>query len=104
VRVGLHDTGRLRLGATVSMQVQSSASGDGASAWRVPMRAVFQWRNQPAVFVAAKDAVTLVPVTVLSADDDSAVVQGALPADGDKAARVVISGVAALKGALLGAQ
>ncbi|CAG9170767.1 hypothetical protein LMG23992_01811 [Cupriavidus laharis] len=101
LRIGLDTAGTLQMGAQVPVQVEAGgAAGPVPAAWRVPARAVFQWRNKPAVFVARKGAVMLLPVTRLAGDDDSVVVQGAF----QQGERVVTAGVAALKGALLGGE
>jgi RND family efflux transporter MFP subunit len=101
LRIGLDAAGTLQMGAQVPVQVEvSGPAGSGPAAWRVPARAIFQWRDTQAVFVARKGAVMLLPVARLAGDDDSAVVQGAF----QPGERVVTAGVAALKGALLGGE
>jgi RND family efflux transporter MFP subunit len=101
LRIGLETPGTLQMGAQVPVQVEASGSeGAEPAAWRVPARAMFQWRGRPAVFVARNGAVMLLPVTRLAGDDDSVVVHGAF----QQGERVVTAGVAALKGALLGGE
>ena len=76
----------LGLSATVSFP-----TGDaGATRMRVPLTAVFQQGNQPAVWkVGAEGTVSLQPVTIASFGDGTAVVAGGLAA-GD---RIVAAGV-----------
>jgi len=103
LRVGLDNPGTLQIGAQVPVQIHSAAApgaAAGSASYRVPARSVFQWRNQPAVFVAHKDAVMLLPVIRLAGDDGYAVIRGTL----SPGERVVTSGMAALKGALLGGE
>ncbi|MCJ0765159.1 efflux RND transporter periplasmic adaptor subunit [Variovorax terrae] len=102
VRIGVTQAGRLQAGQSVPLQLRLAAPSQalpaGQALVQVPARAVFQWRNQPAVFVASGDTVRPVAVRPWSADDDTAVVQGALGAG----SRVVATGIAALKGLLQG--
>lgn len=98
IRVRVDVPGSLHMGEVVSAQVETrpQATSEGAVAtpvWRLPARGVVQWRGQAVVFVQEGADVLMQGVTVLSSDDDQAVVEGSL-AQGQ---RVAIQGVAALK-------
>lgn len=107
VRAELHDeSGQLRPGQFV--EVQLAASGDG---WTVPASALVRQSGLAYVFAARPDGFAAVPVTVLSEQDESALIanpvaksggnpggSGGLSADD----RIAISGTVALKAIWLG--
>lgn len=101
VRAQVERRGSLRVGETLSVSVLTrAAAADAGPRWRVPTRALVLMDGRSVVFVAAPEGVAVVPVAVLSSDDDSAVLGGALSAQD----RVAVNGVAALKALASGAR
>ena len=64
--------------------------------WQLPARAISQWQGRSVVFVASDKGFTAHGVTLLSSNDDVAVMQADLP----DASKVAVSGVAALRALL----
>lgn len=81
--------------ATVHAQNKSNATQPN-SQWRVPARALAQWRGRPWVFVTTEQGFDAVPVAVLSASDDTAFIEATLSPH----RKVAVSGLAALRGLL----
>lgn len=96
-RARVTERGHLQLGEVLAATIQASGWDAGAPAWRVPARALSPWHGQSVVFVAQPQGLRAEPVTVLSSNDDVAVVQGAGLAAGQSLA---VTGVAALRALL----
>ena len=96
-RARVTERGRLLLGEVLPVSIQATGWRSAQAAWRVPARALSPWRGQSVVFVAQATGFRAEPVTVLSSNDDVAVVQGAGLAEGQSAA---VGGVAALRSLL----
>jgi cobalt-zinc-cadmium efflux system membrane fusion protein len=88
--------GRLQVGEVLAVQIQAAREPKSEPAWEVPTRAVIHHRNSTWVFAATAQGYTLLPVQVLSNNDEQAVVQGPLSAE----ARVASAGLAALRALL----
>ena len=84
--------GRLQAGQVLQVQLRPQASAAGP-VWQVPARALLTLQGQSWVLVANDKGFRAVSVQVLSNDDDSATVQGALQAQQG----VASSGLAALR-------
>ena len=85
--------GRLQAGEALQVQLHPAVNAKTAAAWQVPARAVLQLQGQSWVLVATASGYTPTPVQVVSSNDDSATVQGALNAQ----QRVASTGLAALR-------
>ena len=98
-RARVTERGQLLLGEVLPVSIQASGlrGGAGDAAWRVPARALSPWRGQSVLFVAQASGFRAEPVTVLSSNDDQAVVQGAGLSEGQS---VAVGGVAALRALL----
>lgn len=95
-RARVTTAGRLQVGEVIAVQLQAAREAKSTPAWDVPARAVIHHRGSPWVFVATPQGYTLLPVQVLSNNDERAVVQGALSAE----SRVASAGLAALRALL----
>ena len=93
-RARVTERGRLQLGEVLPASIQASGWRMAEAAWRVPARALSPWQGQSVVFVAQPQGFRAEPVTVLSSNDDVAVVQGAGLAEGQSLA---VGGVASLR-------
>jgi len=93
-RARVTERGQLLLGEVLPASIQASGWRSAEAAWRIPARALSPWRGQSVVFVAQATGFRAEPVTVLSSNDDVAVVQGAGLAEGQS---VAVGGVAALR-------
>lgn len=96
VRAEVPNTGELRPGQTAAARINFLSPGEAA--WEIPYDALIRRGETASVFVAIEGGFRLVPVTLLAEDQDHVVVSGAI-SDNDA---VVISGVSALRGILLG--
>jgi hypothetical protein len=85
--------GRLQAGEALQVQLQPAVDAKTAAAWQVPARAVLQLQGQSWVLVVTSQGFAPTPVQVISSNDDSATVQGALNAQ----QRVASTGLAALR-------
>ena len=85
--------GRLQAGEALQVQLQPAVDAKTAAAWQVPARAVLQLQGQNWVLVVTSQGFAPTPVQVISSNDDSATVQGALNAQ----QRVASTGLAALR-------
>ena len=91
--------GSLQAGELVSVTVHAKGKTSAAkpdTQWLIPSRALTQWRGKPWVFVTTDQGFEAVPVTVLSASDDTAFVEVALTPQ----RKVAVAGIAALRGLL----
>lgn len=91
--------GSLQAGELISVTVHAKGQAKAAkpdTRWLIPSRALTQWRGKPWVFVTTDQGFEAVPVTVLSASDDTAFVEVALTPQ----RKVAIAGIAALRGLL----
>lgn len=95
VRAAVVSKGNLRIGdiVTATVLTKNNQNTGNNPQWQVPSRAITNWKGQSVVFIYTGQNVQMVPVTVVSSDDDYASIQGNLPAQ----AKVAITGVAALK-------
>jgi RND family efflux transporter MFP subunit len=95
VRASVVDKGSLHIGENVTATVLTRKSQNTSSnpAWSVPSRAITNWKGQSVVFTYSGNHVSMVPVSVISSDDDAASIQANLPAQ----AKIAVTGVAALK-------
>mgnify|MGYP000166739955 CR=1 FL=1 len=84
--------GRLQPGQALQVQLQPALQVK-STAWQVPARALLQLQGQSWVLVATDKGYTPTAVQVISTNDDSATVQGALNAQ----QRVASTGLAALR-------
>jgi membrane fusion protein, heavy metal efflux system len=96
VRAEVPNTGDLRPGQTAAARINFLSPGEAA--WEIPYDALIRRGEASSVFIAIEGGFRLVPVTLLAEDQDHVVVSGAI-SDNDA---VVISGVSALRGILLG--
>jgi multidrug efflux pump subunit AcrA (membrane-fusion protein) len=96
VRAEVPNTGELRPGQTAAARINFLSPGEAA--WEIPYDALIRRGETASVFVAIEGGFRLVPVTLLAEDQDHVVVSGAI-SDNDA---VVISGLSALRGILLG--
>jgi len=85
--------GRLQAGEALQVQLHPAVDAKAATAWQVPARALLQLQGQTWVLIATATGYTPTPVQVISSNDDSATVQGALNAQ----QRVASTGLAALR-------
>jgi cobalt-zinc-cadmium efflux system membrane fusion protein len=90
--------GSLEVGEVLSVNLlPANPPGAGkAQVWQLPARAISQWQGRSVVFVASDKGFTAHGVTLLSSNDDVAVMQADLP----DASKVAVSGVAALRALL----
>ena len=98
-RASVTQRGSLQAGELVSVTVHAKGKASNAkpdTQWLVPARALTQWRGKPWLFVTTEQGFEAVPVTVLSASDDTAFVQANLA----PSRKVAVSGIAALRGLL----
>ncbi len=95
IRATVTDKGGLRIGDIVSATVltKNNSSASNKPLWQVPSRAVTNWKGQSVVFAYMGSNILMVPVTVISSDDDVASIQANIPVQ----AKVAITGVASLK-------
>ncbi len=92
-RARVTEPGRLQAGEALQVQLQPAMDAKVTQAWQVPARALLQLQGRSWVLVATPTGYTATPVQVMSSNDDSATVQGALSAQ----QRVVSTGLAALR-------
>ena len=91
--------GSLQIGEGVSVQLQPSvAAHDGTGkpigpAWLVPSRAISQWQGRPLIFVANAKGFAAQTVRILSSNDDTTVIEAALP----ETSKIAITGIASLR-------
>ena len=98
-RASVTQRGSLQAGELVSVTVHAKGQTSTAkpdTQWRIPSRALTQWRGKPWVFVTTDQGFEAMPVTVLSASDDTALVEVALTPQ----RKVAVAGIAALRGLL----
>jgi hypothetical protein len=101
-RAKVTQRGSLQIGETVSIQLQPGLAATDSNgkatgpAWTVPSRALSQWQGQPMVFVANATGFTAQRVRILSSNDDTSVIEAALPAT----PKVAITGIASLRALL----
>ncbi len=89
--------GSLELGELLSVNLQTAhAATGGVPTWQLPSRAISQWQGRTVVFVRGDKGLTAQAVKVLSAADDSSVIQAYLPS----ASQVAVAGVASLRALL----
>ena len=95
VRATVVNKGNLRIGdiVTATVLTKTSQNANSNPQWQVPSRAITNWKGQSVVFIYTGKDIQMMPVSVVSSDDDYATIQGNLPAQ----TRVAITGVAALK-------
>jgi len=94
IRAQIYETGSLQVGEIVSISLQTQIKNQPDSiSWQIPSRALTSWKGQSIVFVLSDKGVVIQPVTLVSSDDDVAVIQAALTAN----SKVAISGIASLK-------
>ena len=102
-RAQVTQRGSLQIGENISVQLQPglalqdpTASGP---AWLVPSRAISQWQGKPLIFVAntqGAQGFTAHTVRLLSSNDDTSVIEAALPAT----SKLAITGIASLRALL----
>ena len=92
VRVLVSQPGNMHVGDLVSMAIHTKniAQKDG---WLVPSRSLTTIKGKSVLFAASAKGVALIPVEVLSGDEDMSLVQGLIP----QGAKVAITGIASLK-------
>lgn len=102
-RAKVTQRGSLQIGDVVSVQlqarVQTAPEGSGANTaavWTVPAQALSPWQGRTWVFMATPTGFAAQPVRVLSTNDDTAVIQAALPAT----SKVASTGIASLRALL----
>jgi RND family efflux transporter MFP subunit len=95
VRAVVEERGSLQMGEIVPATILAKIKPKPQEKplWQVPARAITNWRGQSAIFVLADGGVSLVPVTVISSDDDLASIQANLASG----VRVAVTGIASLK-------
>lgn len=95
IRATVTDKGSLRIGEIVAATVltKNDTNVSNTPLWQVPSRAVTNWKGQSVVFTYMGNRILMVPVRVISSDDDVASIQASIPAQ----AKVAITGVASLK-------
>lgn len=95
IRATVTDKGSLRIGdmVTATVLTKNNLNQNGKPLWQIPSRALTNWKGQSVVFAYADQHVLMIPVSVISSDDDVASIQASLPAK----AKVAITGVASLK-------
>jgi biotin carboxyl carrier protein len=91
--------GSLQIGEVVSVQLQPDLAaldntGKAAGpAWWVPSRAISQWQGRPLIFVAHAKGFTAQTVRILSSNDDTSVIEAALPEN----SKLAVTGIASLR-------
>lgn len=91
--------GSLQIGEGVSVQLQPGiAAHDGTGkptgpTWLVPSRAISQWQGRPLIFVANAKGFAAQTVRILSSNDDTTVIETALP----ETSMMAITGIASLR-------
>ena len=110
-RAKVTQRGSLQIGETVSVQLmpglqpglatpglstQDSAGQATGPAWSVSSRAISQWQGHPVIFVVNATGFTAQRVRILTSNDDTSVIEAALPAT----AKVAITGIASLRALL----
>jgi RND family efflux transporter MFP subunit len=93
VRARVTAPGRLQIAEVLPVQIHPRREQNAAPAWRVPSRAVVLYRGQSWVLLASPGGFVPTRVQVLSGNDESAIVEGALGAD----RQVAHTGIASLR-------
>jgi len=94
--------GSLQIGEGISVQLQPdlAARDDTGKAigptWLVPSRAISQWQGRPLIFVANAKGFVAQSVRILSSNDDTSVIEVALP----ETSKIAITGIASLRALL----
>jgi len=95
IRATVSDRGSLRIGeiVTASVLTKRNQNSNNKPLWQVPARAITNWKGQSVIFIYTGNNISMVPVTVISNNDDVASIQANLPAQ----SKVAVTGVASLK-------
>ena len=95
IRASVSEKGSLRIGENVTATVltQKSQNTPNNPILSIPSRAITNWKGQSVIFVYTGTNVSMVPIAIVSSDDDRASVQANIPAQ----SKIAITGVAALK-------
>jgi multidrug resistance efflux pump len=94
--------GSLQIGEGISVQLQPdlAARDDTGKAngptWLVPSRAISQWQGRPLIFVANAKGFVAQSVRILSSNDDTSVIEVALP----ETSKIAATGIASLRALL----
>lgn len=92
VRISITRAGNARFGDLVSLAIQTKGQTPG-SGWLVPSRSLTTIKNRPVLFASSAKGVSVVPVEVVSGDDDMSLVHGRIPEN----AKIATTGIASLK-------
>jgi RND family efflux transporter MFP subunit len=86
------ESGSLQMGEILSgiVYVKNDSS---EKQWQIPTRSIINWKGQSAVFVKTPKGANLVPIKLVSSDDDNALINGQF----DTSSQVVVTGTASLK-------
>lgn len=92
IRITVTQPGNMHVGDLVSMAIHTKnlIKDNG---WLVPSRALTTLKGKSVIFVSSAKGVAIVPVEVLSGDEEMSLVQGVIPPN----AKVALTGVASLK-------
>lgn len=95
VRAVVEERGTLQMGevVTATIQTKMKPKAQDTSLWKVPSRAITNWKGQSAIFILSSTGVVLQPVSVISSDDDLASIQAPLSSE----VKVAVTGIASLK-------
>jgi biotin carboxyl carrier protein len=91
--------GSLQIGEGVSVQLQPdlAAHDDSGKAigptWLVPSRAISQWQGRPLIFIANAKGFTAQTVRILSSNDDTSVIEAAVP----QTSKIAVTGIVSLR-------
>lgn len=91
--------GSLQIGEGVSVQLQPdlAAHDDSGKAigptWLVPSRAISQWQGRPLIFIANAKGFTAQTVRILSSNDDTSIIEAAVP----QTSKMAVTGIVSLR-------
>ena len=91
--------GSLQIGEGISVQLQPGVAAHDASGkaigptWLVPSRAISQWQGRPLIFVVNAKGFAAQTVRILSSNDDTSVIEAALP----QTSKMAITGIVSLR-------
>jgi multidrug efflux pump subunit AcrA (membrane-fusion protein) len=96
VRAEIPNNGELHAGPTAAARINFLSAGE--SAWEIPYSGLVRRGEQASVFVAIDGGFRLIAVALLAEDQNHVVISGSISGKDE----VVIGGISALRGMLLG--
>jgi len=92
VRIAITRAGNARFGDLVSLVIHTKGPTPG-SGWMVPSRSLTTIKNRPILFASSAKGVSVVPVEIMSGDDDMSLVRGQMTEN----SKIATTGIASLK-------